>query len=280
MDTPLVVAALRFTDPHATVDPLTGAVHPRVRGAGLSAADECALEHALRVSGALGGRCLAITAGPSPAEDILREALAAGATGALRILDGGDGGEEHTARVLAETIVQRHGTPAVVLCGDRSPDRGTGATPALLAARLGARQALGLVGLEVRDRRLHAERRLDGGRRELLAMDTPAVCSVEPTLRLRRAPLPGVLAARQARIDVAEPPASTVDDRVRHVARRPYRPRTRVIPAPDAAAPHERMLALTGALDEHEPPRLVHPADAREAADELIGYLRQHGYLT
>ena len=43
------------------------------------------------------------------------------------------------------------GPPALVLCGDRSADRGTGALPAFLAHELGAAQALGLVRLELGD---------------------------------------------------------------------------------------------------------------------------------
>ncbi|MQA10890.1 MAG: putative mycofactocin-associated electron transfer flavoprotein [Pseudonocardiaceae bacterium] len=279
MDTPLVVAALRWVDLRPAIDPLTGAVRTDPLGSGLSAADESALEHALRLSDALGGRCVAVTAGPPQAEDVLRHALSVGATDALRVAGTLDT-EEHVAAALVEAITSRHGAPSVLLCGDHSADRGTGATPAFLAALLGARQALGLVRLDVDpDGRLLAERRLDGGRRERLAATPPVVCSIEPTgTRLRRAPLPSVLAARHAGVPVATP-ESTVDDRVRLRERRAFRPRTRAVPAPAGAAPNARVLALTGALTEREPPRLVYPANAAEAADELIGYLRQRGYL-
>jgi electron transfer flavoprotein beta subunit len=52
-----------------------------------------------------------------------------------------------------------------------------------------------------------------------------------------------------------------------------------VLPAPVGDDPRTRVLALTGALVEREPPRVVTPASAAEAADELLGFLRQHGYL-
>jgi electron transfer flavoprotein beta subunit len=239
----------------------------------LSADDECALEHGLRLTETLGGECLAVTAGPS--DSVLRQALAAGAHAALRVdlpeqpYDDGS----RVAAAVAEAVRSRYRVPALVLCG-------TGATPAFLAARLDAQQALGVLSVEVgADGKLLVERRLDGGRRERLSVTTPAVISVEPTdLRLRRASLPALLASRKAEIDVATPTPSIVDSRVRVGGPRPFSPRTRRIPAPVGADPHARLLALTGALAEHDPPRLVHPADAKSAAAELLTFLRQHGY--
>jgi electron transfer flavoprotein beta subunit len=59
----------------------------------------------------------------------------------------------------------------------------------------------------------------------------------------------------------------------------PYRPRTKVVPAP-AGDTRDRLLALTGALNAHDPPRLVGPVGAEEGAAELFGYLAAHGYLS
>src|SRR5690606_24030261 len=130
--------------------------------------------------------------------------------------------------------------PALVLTGDRSADRGTGALPAYLAHELGAAQALGLVALEAGDDHLIAERRLDGGRRERLRVPRPAVCSVGAAgVRLRRAGLPGVLAAATAAVPVAAAaeggPGRGVPGRAAAAAKvtvgraRPYRPRARVV---------------------------------------------------
>jgi electron transfer flavoprotein beta subunit len=276
---PVVVAALRFADQHPTFRPLTGAVQTSVLASGPSEADRCALEHALRLARALGGRCLAVTAGPVAAEAMLREALAVGADQAIRVdaptLDPvGDDGSA-TAAVLAAALP---GVPALVLCGDHSADRGTGSTPAFLAARLGVAQALGLIDLSYVDGRLIALRRLDGGRRERLAVPLPAVCSVEPAaVRLRRASLTGVLAAQAATIDVVavSPPEAALLTGLPA----PYRPRPKVLDPPPGAGPRERLLTLTGALAEHTPARIITPAGPGEAAAELLAYLRQHGYL-
>ena len=74
---------------------------------------------------------------------------------------------------------------------------------------------------------------------------------------------------------VSAPGASTV-----HIgAPRPFRPRTRVLPAPHDADPRLRLLSLTGALVAHDPPTVIHPADAAEAADVFLDFLIRHGYL-
>lgn len=275
----LVVAALRFSDHRASVDPLSGEARPDPRASGAGAADLAALEHALRIRDRAGGRCAAVTVGPADAEEMLRGALALGVDEVLRI-EGPDpaatvteDGSE-TARLLLAGLPA---PPDVVVCGDHSAERGTGATPAFLAHLLGAAQALGLLELTVEpDGKFRAVRRLDGGRRERLVFSTPAVCSVEPAGTVpRRASLPATLAARQATIPVVRagsmkiPPGQV----------QPYRPRPRSLPLPGGAAPHERMLSLTGALAGRTPPALLTPATPAEAAEALFGYLEEHGYL-
>src|SRR5207249_2437629 len=141
-------------------------------------------------------------------------------------------------------------------------------------------QALGLTGLAPEGAGvLVGRRRLDGGRRERLRVSGPAVISVEPgAARLRRAPLSGVVAASQAAIETAD---AVTGRRVRvHVLRTaPYRPRPRTLPPPSGGSPRDRLLALTGALSERTPPRVVR-ATPEEAADELIRYLKNQGYLS
>jgi electron transfer flavoprotein beta subunit len=277
----LVVVLLRATDLRVQVDPLTGAVTRDARLAALSPADESALENALDLGSAWGARVLAVSAGGVEAEGPLREALARGAEVrrvALRgsYLDELVCDEQALARVLVDALGDDR--PDLVLCGDRSADRGTGALPAYLAHVLGAVQAPGLVSLERQGTELVAERRLDYGRRERMRVPLPAVCSVEGAgVRLRRAPLAGSLAASTAVVPVAE--ARLPASRVRVVQSRPARPRARHLPAPTGSA-RERLLALTGALLSHEPPTVVGPVDAVEAADVLLDFLTRHGYVS
>jgi electron transfer flavoprotein beta subunit len=311
---PLIVACLRLTDPRPDVDPITGGISRDPRAALLSANDAAALEHALRLAATWQGQVLAVTAGGPAADAALREVAALGAR-TLRVAWPPVGGhadpqqvlggvQDYLAdliddeRALAAAIaaaIRSVGSPTLVLCGDRSSDRGTGALPAFLAHELDVAQALGLVSLEPQPRAsgavggavdvdvaVRAERRLDGGRREVLRVRGPAVCSIEAAgVRLRRAPLSSALAAGDTKIPVASLPASMLgldSDRLRHDGGRPYRPRTRVVAPPASTVPRDRLLDLTGALFVHDPPTLVGPIDASGAVDALVDYLRRHGY--
>lgn len=277
----LIVVLLRATDLRAEVDPLTGAVTRDARLAALSAADEAALEQGLRLADAWGARVLALSAGGTEAEGPLREARARGAD-VCRIALSGSYLDELVAdeRSLAKVLVAALGEqrPDLVLAGDRSADRGTGALPSFVAAELGAVQAPGLVSLVLQGSDLIAERRLDYGRRERMRVPLPAVCSVEAAgVRLRRAGLLEAIAAADAVIPVVH--ATLPVSRVRVLRTRPAKPRPRHLPPPTGSA-RERLLALTGALLAHEPPVVVEPADAAEAADVLLEFLARHGYVS
>jgi electron transfer flavoprotein beta subunit len=279
---PQIVVALSWSWQRVRVDPLSGNLDADARDRGSNAAELAALEHGLRLAEELNGRVLALTVGPAAAEDILRTALASGAHEAIRVhrddhLEPGSLAHNgaDTARAIASALRQR--SPDLVLCGDRSADGGTGTTPAFLAARLAAAQALGVVKLEFDGQSLLAHRRLDGGSREVLRLPRPAVVSVEAAgVRLRRASLPAVLAAQRATIEAipGEPRGARPA-----VTARPLRPRPRELSAPAGTTAHDRVLELTGALQDRTPPTVVGPLSAAEAADELLGYLQRHGYL-
>jgi len=291
---PLIVACLDPADLRPAVDPLTGEVVIDRRRADLSASDAAALEYALRAAEAWSGTVLALAGGPPSVEPVLRQAMTVGA-GALRVPyghSGADGPEPVTGAELAgepgrlaqalASAIKSAGSPALVLCGDRSPTRGIGAVPALLAHHLGAAQALGLVSLEFEPNSptVLAERRLDGGWRERLRVPAPAVCSVEAAgVRLRRASLGSTVHAAEQAVPVAPavgpPPAGAEGLRVGPP--QPYRPRTKLVPAPEGDT-RDRLLALTGALKSHDPPRLVGPVSAERGAEELLEYLAGHGY--
>jgi electron transfer flavoprotein beta subunit len=306
---PLVVACLAPADLRPEVDPLSGEVRIDPRRADLTAADSAALELALRAGEAWGARVLAVAAGPVSIEGVLRQALAVGAE-VLRVADphgphgphgpdgsygsagmgpvgggpvslgGSDlaGAPEVVAAALA-TAISRAGRPHLVICGDRSAYAGTGAVPALIAHHLGAGQALGLVSLRFEGEMAVGERRLDGGWRQRLRIIPPAVCSVEAAgIRLRRGSLPSALAsAVQPVPTVILGPAQPAAADLRAGSPRPYRPRTRPIPAPAGDA-RQRILALTGALSAREPPRITGSVDPAAAADELLDYLLRHDY--
>jgi electron transfer flavoprotein beta subunit len=268
---------VKQVDLRPEVDPLSGAVAATdARFAGVSPADQAALEVALRLAEAWAGEVVAVTAGPLRADAALRDCLAAGAHGAVRV----DLDAAAPSRVVGAALAAQLTGADVVCCGDGSLDRGSGSVPAFIADTLGAAQALGLVAVVASGPgAMEVERRLDQGRRERLRVSAPAVLSVEAgCARLRRAGLAAVLAARAATIEVAPQPA-VASDPVRVVATAPYRPRARVLspPAPELDA-RGRIMALTGALADHDPPRTL-TLGPDEAADALLDQLRAWGYL-
>jgi electron transfer flavoprotein beta subunit len=245
------------------------------RFAGISAADQAALEMALRQAAASRDDVLVVTAGPPAADRALRDALACGATRILRIDQNADTDSAVVAARLAAVVAGA----SVVWCGDYSPDRGSGSVPAFLAAELHACQALGAVGVDLDGRApgsITVIRRLDGGRREVLDVVPPAVVSVEGSVaRLRRAGLPAVLAARTTSVESVPGSADGDLSGVAH----PYRPRARALAAPNGSTALDRLRELTDAVGSPARSEVVH-LDPTHAAARIIATLRDWGYLT
>ena len=243
------------------------------RWAGVSAADEAALEIALLLRDAFDGCDVeVICLGPKDADDVLRSALAVGATSARRI----DASAELDGQTVSAALADHLHDADLVVCGDYSIDRGTGSVPAFLAAELGAAQALGLVDVDLASATtmpLRVVRRLDGGRRELLDVSLPAVLSVEGSVaRLRRAPLAASLASRSIAITAVPGPHGRPAEAEVH----PYRPRARTLPAP-TGSPLTRVREILdiGGDDGHaETVTLDPPA----AAGRILDQLREWGY--
>jgi electron transfer flavoprotein beta subunit len=243
------------------------------RFAGLSPADQSALEFALVQAAALGDTVTVVTAGPAAAEKVLRDALACGAHRAIRI----DAPAPLSSAEVADAIAATVPDARWVWCGDYSLDRGTGSVPAFLAAALGAQQALGVISVTLGDTQVAATRRLDGGRRELLSVTAPAVLSVEgATAHLRRAGLAALRAAAATPVEVTQPPALRM---VEAVVVRPYRPRARALSAPTGEHPLDRLRALTdagAAVASRGETVVLEPA---AAAQRIVDALRGWGYL-
>jgi electron transfer flavoprotein beta subunit len=280
----MIAALLKVVDLRVEIDPLTGepAGHPAASAWGASPADLAALETALRLAGEGPEReeVVVVSAGPATTagagEVLLREALAAGASRAVRLEIAAGASSAQVAEAVSPVVAGAR----YVICGDASLDRGSGAVPAFVAARLAASQALGLTSVSVAAGTLLAERRLDGGRRERLRVESPAVLSIEAGLRLRRAPLAAVIAARTASIEVIRTDglSGLAGHGEPHPERlRPYRPPAGPLPAPAGSDPRDRVLALTGMLAPARARRVVE-ADPATCAAELLDFLSEHGY--
>ena len=284
MSRPSIGVALKLAPRRTDVDPLTGAAEPDRVPAGPSAAGLAALEIALRLRDAWQTRVTVATVGPAAAEPMLRDALARGADHAVRIqvpqcrADAVPGTPSALA-AAADALAAALADCSVVLCGDGGHDSGTGAVPALLAARSARAQALGLTSVEPGDEHgtVRTERRLDRGWRERLLVRAPMVLSVESgSAQPRRAGLASVLQARGADITVIAGARTGTGDGVLTVL--PYRPRARALPAPAGESPLARVLSLLGTGTARGPAERI-DAQPPAAAQRIVDQLRAWGYL-
>ena len=246
---------------------------PDERFMGMSYADQAALEYALRVSEHTNEEIIVVTAGPVGSDIVLRDALARGAHRAVRIDIDRSSDSAAIARVIAPVVAQC----SLIWCGDYSVDRGSGSVPAFIAAQLSCDQALGLVEIEIPSNAqdsITALRRLDGGRREQLAIHGHAVLSVEgSTARLRRASLKGSMAAKKHDITVIAVSPTAIDN----APVRPYRPRARAVAAPVGTSALDRVKQITDRSSAKGHGETVH-LEPREAAELIVNKLREWGY--
>ena len=245
-----------------------------VRFSGVSEADQAALETALVLATHLAMPVRAVSVGPAAAERALREAVACGAVGGVRV----DATEEMESVDVARELAAVTGRRGLVVCGDYSTDRGSGSVPAFLAHHLRLPQALGLVALAPVGDSLTATRRLDGGRREILRVPLPCVVSVEGSVvTLRRAGLRAALAANDAAVEVrprvtdAHSPLPTMVT--------PFRPRARVLPAPAGSGVLDRVRELTDAGGSSAGHGETVTLTPRDAAERILAALREWGEL-
>jgi electron transfer flavoprotein beta subunit len=243
--TRVVAVCWKWVDHRPDIDPLTGAVtsgDPRFGG--ISEADAAALEIGLRIAQTWGARVRVVTVGSPDADKALRQALACGAHEVHRVaLE-----TAADSSVIAAALANHLRDVTMICCGDYSIDRGSGSVPAFLAAHLNVASALGAVSVEAlaaeAEHPLRVVRRLDAGRREVLAVPIPAVVSVEGSVAtLRRASLAATLQAEQAVISTSPGPV-VIESPHRH--QRPYRPRARALAAPEGTTALDRVRQLTG----------------------------------
>ncbi|MDX6377563.1 MAG: hypothetical protein QOE98_1866 [Gaiellaceae bacterium] len=153
------------------------AIDPDFLDYSLNEWDACAVEAALALRDAEGaGEVVAVTAGDDEADRVVQRALAMGADRGIRI-DLATQDPLSAARALA--AVAGPEAPDLVLCGVQSADLANGAVGAALAGLLG----LPFVGVAVAVERegggLLVSRELEGGMREQVAVQLPAVVSVQ-----------------------------------------------------------------------------------------------------
>lgn len=249
----------------------------------LGPVDMVACEAAVRLKETASATVSLFTAGGADAEAGLRTALALGADEATRVDLAANGFDSsvRVGRLLAAAIARE--PVDLVVCGARSSDSGSGAVPATIADQLGlplVTNAISLTGTNV----LEIERRLGGGRRQLVRVEGPAVITVEENLceprypsvvARRRAERTAVAVCTAADLGVELSPAAL--SLVRLQGPRPLAARL-VAPPPEMAARQRLAYILTGGAGEKRTPsRLEGPVTAQ--VDQLLAFLGANGLL-
>lgn len=166
------------------IDPVTGSLIRKGVPAILNPLDANALEAAVQMKEQYGGRVTCITMGPDPAEEALRECLAAGADQAVLLSDRAFANADTlaTSYVIASAAKQL-GSFDLIFCGKESLDGATGQMASQLAERFDAAQLScteEILALNEKEKTVTARRELEKGM-ETAQAQLPCLLTVEKT---------------------------------------------------------------------------------------------------
>lgn len=160
-------------------DEKTGTLRRDLAAGMMNPACKHAVEAALRIKEAHGASITVLTMGPPAAEEVLREALAMGASRAILICDQILAGSDTyaTSFVLAEAIKKEVPGYDLILCGAYTSDSETAQVGPQLAEELHIPAAAYAEDLDISGRTLRVRRLVDNFR-ETLEMEFPALVTV------------------------------------------------------------------------------------------------------
>jgi electron transfer flavoprotein beta subunit len=172
--------------------------------------DEIAVEEAVRLKEkGVATEIVAVSAGPSAAQEQIRTALAMGADRGILVEHDGTLEPLAVAKIL-KAIVEKEG-PTLVILGKQAIDDDMNATGQMLAALLGWGQGTFASKVEKDGDNLKVTREVDGGL-ETVSLKMPAIVTTD--LRLnepRYASLPNIMKARKKPIETVKPADLGVD---------------------------------------------------------------------
>jgi len=172
--------------------------------------DEIAVEEAVRLKEkGIATEIIAVSAGPTAAQEQIRTALAMGADRGILVEHDGTLEPIAVAKLLQAIVAKE--SPQLVLLGKQAIDDDMNATGQMLAALLGWAQGTFASKLEVAGDSATVTREVDGGL-ETVTIKLPGIVTAD--LRLnepRYASLPNIMKARKKPIDVMKPADLGVD---------------------------------------------------------------------
>lgn len=153
--------------------------------------DRNAIEEAVRLKEAIGGKAIAVTVGLPEATKGVKDALSRGTDEAYFIADGSFGNLDsfQTAFILAEVIRTRIGEYDLIICGEGSSDLYAQQVGPRLAEKLGIPCISFTQKFVIEKNKLIVERRVEDGV-EVVTAPLPALVTVLPDINVPR--IPGV----------------------------------------------------------------------------------------
>ncbi len=172
--------------------------------------DEIAVEEAVRLKEkGVASEIVAVSVGPTAAQEQIRTALAMGADRGILVEHDGVAEPLAVAKLLKALVAKE--SPQLVVMGKQAIDDDMNATGQMLAALLGWPQGTFASKVEIADASAKVTREVDGGL-ETVALTLPAIVTAD--LRLnepRYASLPNIMKARKKPIEVVKPADLGVD---------------------------------------------------------------------
>jgi electron transfer flavoprotein beta subunit len=165
--------------------------------------DEYAIEEAILLKEAHGGKITVLTVGGDSAKDLLKKCLAMGCDEAVLLSDEAFEGSDPfgVERILAGAV-KEIGAFDIILCGRISSDWSQGATALALAAALDLPSASQLIKIDVNGDTLRCERVLEDGE-EVVEVKTPCLLTASNEINNPRLPsVKGILMASRKQIPV------------------------------------------------------------------------------
>jgi electron transfer flavoprotein beta subunit len=172
--------------------------------------DEIAVEEAVRLKEAgKVSEIVAVSIGPTQAQETIRTALAMGADRGILIETGDDLQPLAIAKLLQKLVEKEQ--PGLVIVGKQAIDDDSNQTGQMLAGLLGWAQATFASKLVIGDGEAEVTREIDGGL-ETIAVKLPALVSADLRLNTPRyASLPNIMKAKKKPIEVVKMADLAVD---------------------------------------------------------------------
>lgn len=185
------------------IDPLTNTLVRSGIKSIINPFDTYALEEGVRLKERYGGKVTALSMGPPQAEEMLRDAISAGADESILLSDSAFAGADTlaTSYTLAQAISKLQYD--LVICGRQTIDGDTGQVGPELAEVLGIAFITYVNKVEeIADGRMRVRRMVEDGH-EVVESPLPAVVTVTKDINVPRLPsLRGIMRSKSAKIPV------------------------------------------------------------------------------